>query len=272
MKTIGGSKIETRPLSRHKRAPKLAPPPGPSSIAEVPTRQLVDAAVDISEDVLRRRAQAAQRARARADGGADGGDAHAREVRRQVSVRLRQAEAEALFERRGGRPPAKVAIIGAGPTGLWLAVLLARKHCNLAHGPHGLTVARHAAAPTIHVFEKRQPADRGTTSKPHGGRSIVLAITQHTHELLNRQLMRPNAERSEWHAFAPTSRIGAIEQILAGEFAKYVAAGLGALHCALARGFPVRSCFLGAAAASASNRRSVARFSRRCSWRRDRRP
>ena len=178
-----------------------------------------------------------QRARARTDGGGNGGDARARALRREVSRRLKQRALAEETERLSGRSAARVAIVGAGPVGLWLAVLLARKHATFTNGPNGPCISRNRSAPTIDVFERREPAGgRGrssggsTNSRAHGGRSIVLAITNATSDLLNRQLLGPTADNCASHAFAPTSRIGEIEQIFAAEFERYAAAGFGRLH------------------------------------------
>jgi hypothetical protein len=148
-----------------------------------------------------------------------------------------------------------VAIVGGGPAGLWLAVLLARKHAQLANGANGVVITRAPNAPTIHVFEKRQPAGGGGStaagtdgstpkaakaaggggkaaadSKAHGGRSIVLAITQQTSELLRHHLLGPDISRVGGVPFAPTSRIGDLERIFAADFEKYAAAGFGRLE------------------------------------------
>ena len=148
-----------------------------------------------------------QRRLARADGGGNGGDSKARALRRVAQARLRERELKAEAELVGGRSSAKVAIVGAGPVGLWLAVLLARKHSTLANGKDGQPViTRNSAAPTIHVFEARQPQSgggggggggdgEGGGSKAHGTRSIVLAITQQTQDLLNHQV-RERRERA----------------------------------------------------------------------------
>lgn len=182
-----------------------------------------------------------QRCKARADGGGKGGDAQARAFRRRLVARLKQREAEAEALLIGGRPPAKVAIVGAGPTGLWLGVLLARKHASFANGPNGQLISRNLNAPTIHIFEKRQrrgaaggsgsstSASTGS-SKAHGGRSIVLAITQQTQQLLNSNLLGRTISSCASNAFAPTSRIGDIERILLDEFERFVAAGFGDVH------------------------------------------
>ena len=176
-----------------------------------------------------------QRMRARADGGGDGGDANAKKLRWIAAKRLKQQQREAELELIGGKSAARVAIIGAGPAGLWLAVLIARKHASFANGPNGPVITKGVNAPTIDVFEKRQPApssskaDAESSSRAHGGRSIVLAITQQTNDLLNRNILGATIDRTGGHAFAPTTRIGNIEKILAAEFEKYCAAGFGSL-------------------------------------------
>lgn len=153
----------------------------------------------------------AQRARARADGSGKGGDASARAFRRKLARRLRQRQAAAEAELIGGRSAARVAIVGAGPVGLWLAVLLARKHASFANGPNGVVISRNTNAPTIDVFEKRPPASSGD-GKAHGTRAIVLAITPQTSDLLNRHLLGTTVDRNGSYTFAPTSRIGEIEK------------------------------------------------------------
>ena len=173
------------------------------------------------------------RMRARADGGGNGGDRKARALRRVAQLRLRQRELELAKELIGDRSAARVAIVGAGPVGLWLGVLLARKHATLANGKDGSPVIiRNCNAPTIDIFEARQPngggdGGGGGGSKAHGTRSIVLAITQQTQELLNRQLIGQTIGQCGTHAFAPTSRIGEIERVLLREFERYSAAGFG---------------------------------------------
>ena len=56
----------------------------------------------------------------------------------KAAARLRRREAQAFAASIGERKGARVAIVGAGPTGLWLAVLIARKHASFAKGPNGL--------------------------------------------------------------------------------------------------------------------------------------
>ena len=237
-------------------------------------------------DISASNAAAAERTRARADGGGNGGDARARAFRREVRKRLRRRELETDAELRRGKTAARVAIVGAGPVGLWLAVLLARKHASFTNGPNGPCITRNKGAPTIDVFEQRKPGGgkRGsrngegssssgggglkTNSKAHGARSIVLAITNNTSDLLNRHLLGPTIDRCGGHVFAPTSRIGEVtpnppsphltpptpyptptdptpphlnpiplratlpqvETVLAAEFEQYSSAGLGSLN------------------------------------------
>ena len=135
----------------------------------------------------------------------------------KAAARLRRREAQAFAASIGERKGARVAIVGAGPAGLWLAVLIARKHASFAKGPNGLVITRRHNAPTVDVFEKRRP---GADERAHGARSIVLAITQQTSALLNRHLHSP-------HGFAPISRVGQIERVLLAEFERYAAAGFG---------------------------------------------
>ena len=56
------------------------------------------------------------RIRARADGGGNGGDERARALRREAQSRLRVQRDARLTARIGGRPPARIAIVGAGRT------------------------------------------------------------------------------------------------------------------------------------------------------------
>ena len=167
----------------------------------------------------------AQRARARADGDQNGGDTKARTFRLKAMARLRQREREAEAELIGGRSAARIAIVGAGPVGLFLAVVLARKHstiCNTANGP---VITRNRNAPTIDVLEARQMSKGGGGSgkAAHGTRSIVLAIAHATNDLLNQQLL------GDARAFAPTCRIGEIERCFAAEWERYCSAGFGSL-------------------------------------------
>ena len=138
----------------------------------------------------------------------------------KAAARLRRREAQAFAASIGERKGARVAIVGAGPTGLWLAVLIARKHASFAKGPNGLVITRRHNAPTVDVFEKREKRRPGADERAHGARSIVLAITQQTSALLNRHLHSP-------HGFAPISRVGQIESVLLAEFERYAAAGFG---------------------------------------------
>ena len=206
---------------------------------------------------------AAARMRARADGGGNGGDERARALRREAQTRLRMQRAALEAERIGGRSAARIAIVGAGPAGLWLAVLLARKHATLTIGANGAPrIVRNAAAPTIDVFERRHRAPRdaheggggvgcgddggggggggiggigggggggGGARAPHGARSITLAIAHGTQDLLNRHLVGEGTLHAH-HAFSPTCQIAEIERLLVCEFERYCAAGFGQLH------------------------------------------
>ena len=174
----------------------------------------------------------AARIRAREDGGGNGGDEHARQLRREAQARLKQQKADLEAEQSCGRPAARIAIVGAGPAGLWLAVLIARKHSTLVYGANGPRIVRNSNAPTIDIFEARRPfgGDGDGGAKAHGERQVVLAITQATEGLLNRNLVGVSAAHCGTHAFAPTSRIGELERLLAAEFERYAAAGFGKLQ------------------------------------------
>jgi threonine dehydrogenase-like Zn-dependent dehydrogenase len=172
-------------------------------------------------------------------------------LRVSVPASLTDEQREALeAERIGGRRAARIAIVGAGPAGLWLAVLLARKHATLTLTGNAVKITRNSHAPQIDVYERRLPAaeaganvrsadeankydhssdnSEATRKALHGSRNIILAITQQTQDLLNRHLCGTASSHSH-HAFAPTSRIGDIERIRAAEFERYCAAGFGQL-------------------------------------------
>ena len=180
---------------------------------------------------------------AREDGGGNGGDEHARQLRREAQARLKQQKADLEAEQSCGRPAARIAIVGAGPAGLWLAVLIARKHSTLVYGANGPRIVRNSNAPTIDIFEARRPfsGDGDGGAKAHGERQVVLAITQATEGLLNRNLVGVSAAHCGTHAFAPTSRIGELERLLAAEFERYAAAGFGKLQYGTLAGQPRRA-------------------------------
>lgn len=165
-------------------------------------------------DLAATAALARVRSLARADGGGDGGDEHARELRREANARLKQRIAEIEAEIVNGRRAARVAIVGAGPVGLWLAVLLARRHATIALGANGqLRIVRNSNAPTIDVYEARRSTGSGDgDGKAHGERQVVLAITQATQDLLNRYLLGASVAHCATHSFSPTSRIGEISR------------------------------------------------------------
>eukprot|EP00435_Cladocopium_sp_Y103_P048666 s1358_g14.t1 len=52
-------------------------------------------------------------------------------------------------------PPTRIAVVGAGPVGLWIAVLLARAHARIFQTSTGFRISRHPQAPVINVFERR---------------------------------------------------------------------------------------------------------------------
>ena len=49
-------------------------------------------------------------------------------------------------------PPTRVAVVGAGPVGLWIAVLLARAHARFFQTSSGFRISRHPQAPVINVI------------------------------------------------------------------------------------------------------------------------
>lgn len=120
-------------------------------------------------------------------------------------------------------PRARVAIVGAGPVGLWVAVLLARAHARLFFTASGFRIKRLPGAPDINVFERR------TDEGGWGSRRIVLAMSNASQDVLNSRLMSER-ELCAHHCFSPTCSINLIESILREEFEKYAASGFGTLH------------------------------------------
>lgn len=120
-------------------------------------------------------------------------------------------------------PPTRVAVVGAGPVGLWIAVLLARAHARFFQTSSGIRISRHPQAPVINVFERR--AD----SSGWGSRRVVLAMSNASQDTLNSRLLSSN-ELCAHHCFSPTCSINLIESVLRQEFEKYTECGFGALH------------------------------------------
>jgi len=120
-------------------------------------------------------------------------------------------------------PPTRVAVVGAGPVGLWIAVLLARAHARFFQTSSGFRISRHPQAPVINVFERR--AD----SSGWGSRRVVLAMSNASQDTLNSRLLSRN-ELCARHCFSPTCSINLIESVLRQEFEKYTECGFGALH------------------------------------------
>lgn len=120
-------------------------------------------------------------------------------------------------------PRARVAIVGAGPVGLWVAVLLARAHARLFFTASGFRIKRLPGAPDINVFERR------TDEGGWGSRRIVLAMSNASQDVLNSRIMSEK-ELCAHHCFSPTCSINLIESILREEFEKYAACGFGTLH------------------------------------------
>eukprot|EP00931_Biecheleriopsis_adriatica_P118814 TRINITY_DN94131_c0_g1_i1.p1 TRINITY_DN94131_c0_g1~~TRINITY_DN94131_c0_g1_i1.p1 ORF type:complete len:710 (+),score=137.03 TRINITY_DN94131_c0_g1_i1:152-2281(+) len=142
--------------------------------------------------------------------------AEAVDVSTQSSLRLDEID-------RSAEQPARVAIIGAGPVGLWIAVMLAREHAHLFLTAKGFRISRPPQAPIINVFERR------TDSSGWGSRRVVLAMSQASQDLLNGHLLT-DRELFARHCFAPACSINLIESTLREEFEKYVTAGFGSLQ------------------------------------------
>lgn len=119
--------------------------------------------------------------------------------------------------------PARVAVIGAGPVGLWIAVLLARAHARLFLTTSGVKMERPPTAPIINVKEQRID-DSGW-----GSRRVVLAMSNVSQDLLNSHMLT-DRETCARHSFSPACSINFIESKLREEFEKYVATGFGTLE------------------------------------------
>eukprot|EP00930_Biecheleria_cincta_P068695 TRINITY_DN5642_c0_g1_i1.p1 TRINITY_DN5642_c0_g1~~TRINITY_DN5642_c0_g1_i1.p1 ORF type:complete len:696 (-),score=80.27 TRINITY_DN5642_c0_g1_i1:80-2167(-) len=120
------------------------------------------------------------------------------------------------------QPPARVAVVGAGPVGLWIAVLLARVHARLLLTSSGVKIERPPTAPIIDVREQR------TDDSGWGSRRVVLAMSNLSQDLLNNHMLTER-ETCARNTFAPACSINFIESKLREEFDKYVAAGFGTL-------------------------------------------
>ena len=154
----------------------------------------------------------------------DGVDTDA--FRRETVLRLKQRHLLDMTLAPGVRP-ARVAIVGAGPTGLWLATLLCRRYANFFVTAGGVTIERNMGAPRVDVFESRAPASQaGGGVRQYGTRKVVLAFASATQDLLNKNLLSVRALTSN-HKFAPACSINLVETVLRDEFQKYVKAGFG---------------------------------------------
>ena len=137
-----------------------------------------------------------------------------------------EAHMEAVVALKPGQRPPRVAIIGAGPVGLWNAILISRAHARLALG-NGVApprIQKLPSAPVVDVFEQRveatptpqgacrQQAAATPTRGIYGTRRIVLAISSATQDLLNGQLLSAQSLTAS-HQFAPTCSINTIEQV-----------------------------------------------------------
>lgn len=142
---------------------------------------------------------------------------------RETQVRVTQAHLKSM-ELEPGTRPARIAIVGAGPVGLWTAVLLARQHTILTANSSGPPrIACPPSAPKVDVLEHRSD-DSG-----YGTRRIVLAMATATQDMLNKNLTSGRSLASE-HAFSPTCSINFVEAKLRENFERYVAAGFGSLR------------------------------------------
>lgn len=129
----------------------------------------------------------------------------------------------AVFQLPPGARPARVAIVGAGPVGMWIAVMLCREHAQIVDTCSGAPrIHRPPSAPTVDVFEQRRPEHFGT-------RRITLAMSNGTQDLLNRHLVSDHGITSK-HEFAPACSINLVEQVLRDNFERYVSADLGHLN------------------------------------------
>eukprot|EP00746_Dinoflagellata_sp_MGD_P156490 gnl/MRDRNA2_/MRDRNA2_85846_c0_seq1.p1 gnl/MRDRNA2_/MRDRNA2_85846_c0~~gnl/MRDRNA2_/MRDRNA2_85846_c0_seq1.p1 ORF type:complete len:522 (+),score=87.96 gnl/MRDRNA2_/MRDRNA2_85846_c0_seq1:57-1568(+) len=122
-----------------------------------------------------------------------------------------------------GARPARVAIIGAGPVGLWAAVLICRDHARLFTTSTTTRIAKAPLAPVVNVYERR------TVESGYGTRRVTLAMASQTQDLLNAHLMSARSLTSQ-HNFTPACSINLIESLMREEFEKYVAAGFGSFN------------------------------------------
>lgn len=143
-----------------------------------------------------------------------------RDARARVLRRLAQQREVVAAS---GESPVRVAVIGAGPVGLFVAVLLAREHARLSRTSTEVRISRQALAPYIRVLEQR------TASGGYGSRRVVLAMSDASQDLLNRHLLSGREETSR-HAFAPACSINLVESLLREEFERYARAGFGELR------------------------------------------
>jgi len=172
----------------------------------------------------------------------DGVDSEA--FRRETLRRLQQRHQLETALAPGVRP-ARVAIIGAGPTGLWLATLICRRYAHFFVTAGGVTVERKAGAPRVDVFECRAPLPQaGAGVRAYGTRKVVLAFSSATQDLLNKNLLSARALTS-CHKFAPASSINLLETVLRDEFQKYAKAGFGEMAYGNAIAEPEELCSAG---------------------------
>lgn len=146
---------------------------------------------------------------------------------RETQARVTQAHLNSMALEPGTRP-ARIAIVGAGPVGLWTAILLARRYTTLSAnslGPPRITCP--PAAPKVDVLEQR------SDTSGYGTRRIVLAIAIGTQDLLNKNLTSGRSLTAD-HSFSPTCSINFLEAKLRENFEQYAAAGFGSLRFGVA--------------------------------------
>ena len=97
------------------------------------------------------------------------GDFDSDAFQRETNRRLVEKRHASELEQQGGKRAARVAIVGAGPTGLWLANLLCREHATIYVGSTGTSIARKSTAPTVDVFERRAPTKPSPPPAPAPG-------------------------------------------------------------------------------------------------------
>uniref|UniRef100_A0A0G4HMC3 FAD/NAD(P)-binding domain-containing protein n=1 Tax=Chromera velia CCMP2878 TaxID=1169474 RepID=A0A0G4HMC3_9ALVE len=121
-------------------------------------------------------------------------------------------------------PPPRIAIVGAGPVGLWIALNLCRTHSKAVRGASGLRFMQTSHSPEVVVYEKR------TDATGYGTRQATIAISAPTESLLRKSMTGSKHNSSETVPFfAPSCPLNFIEKHLRIEFEKFVDWGLAVL-------------------------------------------